>query len=67
MDENLIDNFYGSIFYLLGFAENPAEEQAKEVLQDTPGEKIRKDVSKVNTSLKDSFVKLREKALLISE
>lgn len=63
MDNNNIDTFLDGIFYYFGLIDNPAEKKAKEILNETPAQKIRKDVSKVNSSLKQSFSKIKQKAL----
>lgn len=63
MDNNQIDTFLDGLFYYFGLTDNPTEKKAKEILKETPAEKMRNDVSKVNSSLKESFSKIKQKAL----
>lgn len=63
MDDNQMDTFLDGILYYFGLIENPAEKKAKDILNETPAEKIRNDVAKINSSLKESYSKLKQKAL----
>lgn len=63
MSDNRTETFLDGLFFYFGFIENPAEEKAREILNESPAEKMRKDVSKVNSSLKESFSKIKQKAL----
>lgn len=59
--EYLLDGF----LYFFGFLQNPAEEPAKETLNESPTQKIRSDIKKVNAVYRKEFNKLREEAMCI--
>ncbi len=63
MSSKQIDIIIDGVLYYFGISENPAEKQAKKMLEKTPGEKIREDIARVNKSLKHSYSKVRQKAL----
>lgn len=67
--EKQIDNhdFWNGFFYFFGLIENPAENKAKEVLEGTPGEKLRQDVRRVNGTLKETYSEMKRSVLSVNE
>lgn len=63
MNNNRIDTFFDSVFYLFGFTENPLKQDVEEILKETPADKMKQDISKVNQSLKSSYSQIKKKAL----
>lgn len=68
--ENLkpsVDSMFDGLFYFFGLIGNPAEQSAKDVLKDSPGEKLRQDVSKVNYTIRETFNELKKDVLSLNE
>ena len=67
MQKNTNDIILDALFHFFGLMDNPAEKMSKNILKESPAEKMHKDISKVNKSLKDSYLQIKLKALSISE
>lgn len=61
--EVLFDGF----FYFFGFIENPAEKPAKQTIKDSPSNKIKADLKRINKDCRDSYLHLRNEVLSIGE
>ena len=52
----VVDGF----FYFFGFTANPAEKQAKEIIEDTPADKIRSDLKRVNSDYRKKYLEMKK-------
>lgn len=60
-----MDVVLDGFFYFFGFTENPAEKEVKSIMKDTPAEKIKGDLKRVNKDFRKKFVELRKEALCL--
>jgi hypothetical protein len=63
MSEALIDG----IFYFWGFIENPAEKKAKETIKESPAQKMRKDMKRVNGDFNSALAEMKKDFMSIEQ
>lgn len=63
MSNNVLDHFLDVYFFSAGLQATPSEKAAKAVLKDQPAKKLRKDVKKVNQTLRHQYSKMKQGAL----
>jgi biotin synthase-related radical SAM superfamily protein len=62
-----LDNFLDSLLILWGVDDNPTERPAKNTLKDSPAQKIKNDLKKVNSDFRSSYHTMRKNSLSICE
>lgn len=60
-----MDFVLDGFFYFFGFTENPAADEVKEIMKDSPADKIKADIKRVNKDFRNKFVELRKQALCL--
>ncbi|MBS1572063.1 MAG: hypothetical protein JST62_06695 [Bacteroidetes bacterium] len=60
-----VDFVFDGFFYFFGFIENPAGKKAKEILEDTPAEKIKADLKKINKEYRKKYNEMRKEVLCL--
>ena len=65
MKEKKSDLILEGFFYFFGFTENPVEKRAKSILKESPSEKIKGDLKKVNEEYRNKYKELRKEMLCL--
>lgn len=60
-----IDFVFDGFFYYFGFIENPADKEAKAILEETPAEKIRADLKRINKEYRKKYNQMRKEVLCL--
>lgn len=60
-----IDFVFDGFFYFFGFTENPADKKAKAILEDTPAEKIKADLKRINKDYRKKYNEMRKEAMCL--
>lgn len=58
-----IDFVFDGFFYFFGFTENPADKKVKAIMKDSPSEKIKADLKRINKDYRKKYSDLRKEVL----
>ena len=58
-----IDFVFDGFFYFFGFTENPADKKVKSIMKDSPSEKIKADLKRINKDYRKKYSDLRKEVL----
>jgi hypothetical protein len=61
------DGILDGFFCFFGFAANPATEKVKTIMAESPAEKIRADIKRINKSYRDKYLELRKDLLCLGK
>ena len=62
-----MDLFLAGFFFFFGLIDNPVEKKTKEIMEQSPAEKIKSDLKKVNSDYRKTYIKLRNEVMCIGE
>jgi hypothetical protein len=54
------DFVFEGFFYFFGFTENPAKEKVTSILEDSPAEKIKSDLRRINKDYRKKYNEMRK-------
>jgi hypothetical protein len=60
-----VDYVFDGFFYFFGFTENPAKEEVKSIMDETPSEKIKADIKRMNKDYREKYLKMRKEMLCL--
>lgn len=62
-----MDFVFEGFFYLFGFTENPSANQVKKIMEESPSDKIKSDIKRVNEDYRKSYLKMKENLLCLEQ
>ena len=65
LNTNRFDIILNGFFYFFGFTENPTHNEVKKILEDSPSEKIRTDLKKINNDYRSQYNQMRKEILCL--
>lgn len=60
-----VDYVFDGFFYFFGFTENPAEKKVKSIMDETPAEKIKADIKRINKDYRKKYLDMRKEMLCL--
>lgn len=60
-----MDFVFEGVFYFFGFIDNPAAKKVKSIMDESPSEKIKADIKRVNKDYRKKYSEMRKEALCL--
>lgn len=55
-----VDFVFDGFFYLFGFTDNPAKKKVKTMMEESPSEKIKADLKRINKDYRKKYLAMRK-------
>lgn len=62
-----MDFVLDGFFYFLGFTENPAAKKVKSMMNQSPSEKIKADIKRINKDYRKKYSEMRKELLCLEQ
>jgi hypothetical protein len=62
-----MDFVFEGAFYFFGFTENPAAKKIKSIMNESPSEKIKADIKRINKDYRKKYSEMRKKLLCLEQ
>ena len=60
-----VDFVFDGFFYFFGFTENPAAKRVKAIMEESPSDKIKADIKRINKDYRKKYLELRKEMLCL--
>lgn len=62
-----MDFIFGGFFYFFGFTSNPAADEVKKIMENSPSDKIKADLKRINKDYRKSYLRMKQNLLCLEQ